>query len=226
MGTPSKRRRTDGRPSLALLPDAVCEDAFRHMSAEDLARLSQASPFLHFAATTAAHSLCADRHGIFASAPLAQLRALEYVPDKQTIRFREAGAVRVERGAVFERTFVGGLKRLVTLAQTPACGDAWWTETQLRKGRYSLVLNGWSNPSHGILDLYLDNVRTTPPEGFDFYGSHTTDEAYEVFIDVPWSGVHRLRGIVQRCNADPQRPKRFWMCLRKLKFVRIGTADE
>ena len=74
--------------------------------------------------------------------------------------------MRVEQGSALCTTLVGSCGDLITLSQVPPhCGDAWSADVALQQGIYELAVLGWLNPSHGVLDLFLDGEALTPNSG-------------------------------------------------------------
>ena len=116
---------------------------------------------------------------------------------------------------------VGSLAHLVTEAQNPpACGDEWSLDVELKKGTYSLEISGWRNPAHGVLDMFLDGVRVTPTNGFDWCSPRTVEHVYRAAgINVSWTGVHHVLGRCSRSKAEPSRRSRYWMCLSRIRFA-------
>jgi len=106
----------------------------------------------------------------------------------------------------------------------PACGDCWNLVFELQRGVYKLVISGWQNPHHGILDITLDNVPLTAPEGLDWYfdGETMLHTFPAIEFRVAATGPHLLQGITERCNPNALGAK-YWMCL---EAVRILPADE
>ena len=136
-----------------------------------------------------------EHHGVITNeCTLADLRALETIPNECTIDCRQKDTRTVERGSAFFTILVGCLENLATEAQDPpACGDEWSVQVELRKGVYALEVESWSNPAHGVLDLFLNGMRVTPVNGFDFYGRRTAKHICRVAgIRVAQTAVHRL----------------------------------
>ena len=94
-----------------------------------------------------------EQHGVITNeCSLAGLRALETIPNECTIDCRQKDTRTVERGSGLCTILVGSLENLATSAQdSPAFGDAWSVQVELRKGVYALEVESWSNPAHGVI---------------------------------------------------------------------------
>ncbi len=102
------------------------------------------------------------------------------------------------------------------LAQLPpAAGDSWSVDLPLRRGLHRLTLDGWENPAHGILHLWVDGRRVA---GIDWCGVRTRERSHSITVGVPWTGVHQLTARCERSSADADRPTRHWICLKRLRM--------
>ena len=195
------------------------------LSASELASLGATSRTMRHAAADFTRTAMVAQHGLIVSGgTLPDLRTLETMPARCSIDLRRRGGRRVVRGSPIRSTCVGGYDAILTQAQLPpAQGDAWEHGVPLRKGMYTMIISGWCNPSHGLLDLWLCGFRITPPDGLDWCGERTTKQKCRApGIRIPWTGIHRLLARVDRSNADPLRDNGFWMCLRHISFRREG----
>ncbi len=78
------------------------------------------------------------------------------------------------------------------------------------------------NPSHGILDLWLDGVGIAMD--LDWCDEVCTSrQTCRAPVVIPWTGTHRLLARVDRTSADPSRRNGFWMCLHRISFRREGS---
>jgi hypothetical protein len=103
-------------------------------------------------------------------------------------------------------------------------GDSWRLPVPLRRGKYRLVVSGWRNPHHGILDLTLNKKALSPSEGLDWYAEASTSlyTFPAIHFDVEATGTHILRGETCRCHEHALGAK-YWMCLES---IRISPVDE
>ncbi len=211
-----------GRDPLSL--PAFAQHGAELLTARELAQLSMASTRHRRAATDLARLVMERQHGlcILDGGALANLHALERLPDQLTTDLRRRDARRVvERGSPLCTCYVGGRKDLKTRAQEPpAQGDAWAVDVCLRRGRYLLALDGWTNPAHGIVDLFWDGLRVG--RGFDWCGEETAERRHTAELFVRWTGAHRLLGQCCRSNAARDRATRFWVCLASIQLKRMG----
>ena len=123
---------------------------------------------------------------------------------------RKQGTRRVLRGSPLCTTYVGSYRDKATLAQIPPTpGDAWSIDCSLRRGAYLMTLEGWGNPAHGILDLFLDGRRIGSVDWFDNY---TRECSRSIDFGVRWTGLHPILGRCSQTNADADRPTRRWVC--------------
>ena len=144
-------------------------------------------------------------------ASLAEMHGLDSVQEAQSFDMRKQGTRRVLRGSPLCTTYVGSYRDKITLAQIPpASGDAWSIDCSLRRGAYLMTLEGWGNPAHGILDLFLDGRRIGTVDWFDDY---TRERSRAIDFDARWTGLHQLVGRRSQTNADVDGPKRHWICL-------------
>ena len=135
---------------------------------------------------------------------------------------RKQGTRRVLRGSPLCTTYVGSYKDKITLAQIPpASGDAWSIDFNLRRGAYLMTLDGWCNPAHGILDLFLDGRCIGAVDWFDDY---IRERSRSIDFDVRWTGLHQLVWIRSSSNADEDRPTRHWICLSGVRLHRIARS--
>jgi hypothetical protein len=148
---------------------------------------------------------------------------MERIPDETTIDLREHGCRVARRGSPLSTTCVGSHKKMVTLAQLPpAEGDTWSINSSLRRGLFQLTLDGWENPVHGILDLWLDGKRLCE---IDWRAKRTRERSHRIDVSVRWTGVHQLVGRCERSNADADRPTRHWVCLKRVRMLRLGPLS-
>ena len=106
----------------------------------------------------------------------------------------------VLRGSPLCTTKVGSYRDKIMLAQIPpASGDAWSIDCSLRCGAYLMTLEGWGNPAHGILDLFLDGRRIG---SVDWFNDYTTVRSRSIDFAVRWTGLHQLVGRCSETNAD------------------------
>ena len=135
---------------------------------------------------------------------------------------RKQGTRRVLRGSPLCTTYVGSYMDRVTLAQIPpAPGDSWLMDFNLRRGAYLMTLEGWGNPAHGILDLFLDGRRIG---SVDWFNDYTTVRSRSIDFAVRWTGLHQLVGRCSETNADEDRPTRHWICLSGVRLRRIAET--
>ena len=196
-----------------LLRACVYQPVATMLSVQDLAHLCAATPHLRLVAADLVRAAMEAQHGlIIPNAQLDDLRALEDVPERCTIDCHMPGARRVRRGSPLSRTFVGSNRRITTEAQSPpACGDAWSVRVELKKGTYSLEMDGWQNPSHGLLTVFCDGVLVGT---FDWSGSRTRRLTHTAILNVRWTGSHQILAATTGSNAELCRQRRYWMCLR------------
>ena len=84
-----------------------------------------------------------------------------------------------------------------------------------------MILEGWGNPAHGILDLFLDGRRIGSTDWFDDY---TRERSRSIVVDVRWTGPHQLVGKCNGSNADEDRLTRHWICLSDVRLQRIADT--
>jgi len=108
----------------------------------------------------------------------------------------------------------------------PVRGDCWQLLLPLRRGRYQLIVSGWCNPHHGILDITLDNKAVSPEEGLDWYSdTATVSHTYRnMLLEVESTGTHILRGATNRCNSSALGAK-YWICLESLRILPVGEVE-
>jgi hypothetical protein len=196
------------------------------LPARDLARVCATSSqhrghsaALAQAALDAQHGLALRRR----NATLAEIHSLDSVPDTMTIDVRDPASRTVRRGNPLSTTFVGSHEDKVTLAQLPPTeGDTWSVDLTLRCGMYLLALDGWENPAHGILHLWLDGRLAGE---IDWRCKRTREHSHSLTVGVPWTGVHQLTARCERSSADADRPTRHWICLKSLRLRRLGPMS-
>ena len=175
--------------------------------------------------------MAARTHHGTASSALAELRALEQIPDRMSIDLRRRSSSTCGRRVLFGNPLgeicVGGWDAVLTQSHyPPARGDAWEVDVPLQRGAYAVKICGWSNPSHGVLDLWLDDVCISPL-GLDWCGERTAKQTCRASgIRIPSTGAHKLLARVDRSNANPLRENGFWMCLRRISFTRESGIGE
>ena len=147
------------------------------LPAVDLARFSSTSTRFYSQNASLAFASIRAQHGLMIpDASLAE-KALRAEQD-----MRKQGTRRVLRGSPLCTTYVGSYRNKITLAQIPpASGDAWSIDCSLRRGAYLMTLEGWGNPAHGILDLFLDGRRIGSVDWFDDY---TRERSRSIDLDV------------------------------------------
>ena len=128
------------------------------LPAVELARICSVSTRFYRHAAALARAAIRAQHGLVVpDASLAEMHALDSVQEAQSFDMREQGTRRVLRGSPLCTTYVGSYRDKATLAQIPpASGDAWSIDCPLRRGAYLMTLDGWENPAHGALDIFLD----------------------------------------------------------------------
>jgi len=122
----------------------------------------------------------------------------------------------------------GGQTGYRTVAACPPVrGDCWKLLLPLRRGRYQLIVSGWRNPHHGILDITLDNKAVSPEEGLDWYSETATNSHTfrNMLLEVTTTGTHILRGETKRCNSSALGAK-YWICLESLRILPIGEVEK
>ena len=131
------------------------------LPAVELARICSVSARFYRHAATLAFASVRAQHGLMIpDASLAEMHGLDSVQEAQRFDMRKQETRRGLRGSPLCTTYVGSYRDKITLAQIPpASGDAWSIDCSLRRGAYLMTLEGWGNPAHGILDLFLDGRR-------------------------------------------------------------------
>lgn len=202
------------------LRSGVSQPLAAMLSVQDLARLCATCPQLRHAAQDLAHAAMQAQHGLsVVRCTLGDLRVLEDTPLGCEIDFSQPRTRQVRQGNALSEVCVGSSPWLVAQAQCPPkCGDAWSARVELKRGRYSLELHGWQNPSHGVLSLFLDGL---PLGDFDWSGPCTRRCAHVVELHVRWTGAHHILARTNRSNAALCRRRRHWICLRHLS-IRAG----
>lgn len=121
----------------------------------------------------------------------------------------------------------GGQTGYRTVAACPPVrGDCWKLLLPLRRGRYQLIVSGWRNPHHGILDITLDDKAVSPEEGLDWYSDTATSPHTfrNMLLEVKSTGTHILRGETSRCNSSALGAK-YWICLESLRILPAGEVE-
>ena len=169
------------------------------LTAASLARLCMASVNLRHAAAGLVRGAARQQHGLKledGDLSVQRLRVLEATPRRCALDLRRHLCT-VEAGSSFERVAVGGIDHAEFRTRSqmpPAAGDTWSCKLALQTGDYALVAQGWRNPSHAILDLFLSGVRITPAEGLDWCGPRTQKQTHHVRrVRVQYTGEHTLR---------------------------------
>ena len=208
-----------------LLQTFFMEFAAQLLPARDLARVCALSSQHRGHAAALANAALDAQHGLALreNATLADMHIFDGVPDAASIDLREYGTRRVRKGNPLSTTYVGSYKDKVTLAQLPpAAGDTWSIDLTLRCGVYQLALDGWANPAHGILHLWL-NGRLVGE--MNWLHKRTRERCHSVTVVVPWTGAHQLTARCERSSADMDRPTRHWVCLKRLRMQRLGPLS-
>lgn len=213
----SRPRRISSAGDAFFLRTEVSLTLATMLSAQNLACLCAASTRLRRAAQDLVRAAMEEQHGfVVAGCGLGDLRVLEDAPRACEIDCRRQGSRAVRRGNALCEIFVGSFMHLATQAQSPpARGDAWSVRIELKRGRYSLKLDGWRNPSHGVLSLFLNGL---PVGNFDWSGTRTKRCVHAIELHVHWTGVHEIIASTDRSNAARCRRRRYWMCLRRLSI--------
>ena len=153
---------------------------------------------------------------------MAEMHTMDCMPETLNFDLREERWRRVLSGNPLCTTYVGSYKNKVTLAQIPpAPGDSWLMDFNLRRGAYQVSLEGWENPAHGILDLFLGGRRFGR---IDWFNDHTRGCCRSITVGVRWTGVHHLVEMCSHSNADEDRPTRHWICLSGVHLRRIAHS--
>ena len=193
------------------------------LPAVELARICSVSTRFYRHAATLAFASVRAQHGLMIpDASLAEMHALDSVQEAQSFDMRKQGTRRVLRGSPLCTTYVGSYRDKVTLAQIPpAPGDMWSIDCPLRRGAYLLTLDGWENPAHGVLDIFLDGRCIAR---IDWFNDYTTERSRSIDFAVRWTGLHQLVGRCSETNADEDRPTRHWVCLSGVRVRRIAET--
>ena len=193
------------------------------LPAVELARICSVSTRFYRHAATLAFASVRAQHGLMIpDASLAEMHALDSVQEAQSFDMRKQGTRRVLRGSPLCTTYVGSYKNTVTLAQIPpAPGDVWCIDCPLRRGAYLMTLDGWENPAHGVLDIFLDGRCLAR---IDWFNDYTTERSRSIHFAVRWTGLHQLVGRCSQSNADEDRPTRHWICLSGVRLCRIAET--
>ena len=140
------------------------------LAARDLTRLTSTCGVLGSIRRDFACAVMQAQHGYMQKegscfATLTLLKTLENIPDSCAIR---------------------GLESLK---------NAWMLRISLRRGRYYLLVFGWAHRSHGILDLFFNNVRITPATGCNWNNQRAQLCFYRLLnIIIETSGPQCLMG--------------------------------
>ena len=191
------------------------------LPAVELARICSVSTRFYRHAATLAFASVRAQHGLMIpDASLAEMHALDSVQEAQSFDMRKQGTRRVLRGSPLCTTYVGSYMDRVTLAQIPpAPGDVWCIDCPLRRGAYLMTLDGWENPAHGVLDIFLDGRCIAR---IDWFNDYTTERSRSIDFAVRWTGLHQVVGRCSQTNADAGRPTRHWICLSGVRLRRIA----
>ena len=194
------------------------------LPAVELARICSVSTRFYRHAATLAFASVRAQHGLMIpDASLAEMHALDSVQEAQSFDMRKQGTRRVLRGSPLCTTYVGSYRDKVTLAQIPpAPGDMWSIACPLRRGAYLMTLDGWENPAHGVLDIFLDGRCIAR---IDWFNDYTTERSRSIDFAVRWTGLHQVVGRYSQTNADAGRPTRHWICLRGVRLRRIAGTE-
>ena len=89
----------------------------------------------------------------------------------------------------------------------------------LRRGRYYLLVFGWAHKTHGILDLFFNNVRITPARGCSWNSPRAQLWFYRFLnIRIEISGLQCIMGETRPSAAETdENIRRF--CLTRICFV-------
>ena len=193
------------------------------LPAVELARICSVSTRFYRHAATLAFASVRAQHGLMIpDASLAEMHALDSVQEAQSFDMRKQGTRRVLRGSPLCTTYVGSYRGWVTLAQIPpAPGDVWCIDCPLRRGAYLMTLDGWENPAHGVLDIFLDGRCIAR---IDWFNDYTTERSRSIDFAVRWTGLHQLVARCSQTNADADRPTRHWICLSGVRLRRIAET--
>ena len=82
-----------------------------------------------------------------------------------------------------------------------------------------MILDGWENPTHGVLDIFLDGRCIAR---IDWFNDYTKERSRSIDFAVRWTGLHQLVGRCSQSNADEDRPTRHWICLSGVCLRRIA----
>ena len=207
-----------------LLAPAFVDHAADMLGALEMAALAMTARSHLRASGDFVGAALARRHGLrVAHGTVADLHALDSMPDELSVDLRAAGAREVVQGSPLRSVRVGGRSSQKTLAQVPpAQGDRWCLDVWLQRGRYALSIDAWENPAHGFLDISLDG---RPAAAFDFCGPRTVRCSHRSDVSVRWTGPHRLVGSCDRTSAGLDRATRHWICLRRLRLHRVAPVE-
>ena len=192
------------------------------LPAVDLARFSSASTRFYNQAAALARAAIRAQHGlmILDGGTMAEMHTMDCMPETLNFDLREERWRRVLSGNPLCTTYVGSYKNTVTLAQIPpAPGDVWCIDCPLRRGAYLMTLDGWENPAHGVLDIFLDGRCIAR---IDWFNDYTTERSRSIDFAVRWTGLHQVVGRCSQTNADAGRPTRHWICLSGVRLRRIA----
>jgi len=177
--------------------------------------------------------LAMAQHGVHPAeiSCLRDLCCLEEAPCSSSIHFAaskfvSASGVRVLSGTHLEYPiYVGGDPKMVTTAMNPPqTGDAFEVPMKLRRGCYRVVISGWRNPYHGVLDVFLDGQPISSPQGLDWGGGVTMPHSFTIpdNVEVGRTGLHTWRFETSRTKA--LRGNGYWICLDRLWVEPVASA--
>jgi len=158
--------------------------------------------------------------------PSAAEEGLPYI-DFTDSTFQALPQVRVTCGAKWSHPiFVGSKAGVTTTAMSPpAQGDAFEIRTALDEGQYLVIVSGWRNPHHGVLDLSFDGKRLSPEGGLDWYGvgSAMRHTYPPMALEVGSAGQHTWRFETRRKNRMAHN---YWMCLESLRVEKLSKGTQ
>lgn len=227
-----------GRAAACFIGEVPVDVLAKHvavlLTARELATLCMARPSWWQAVAQLIRELAAAQHGVHPVeiSCLRDLRCLEEAPRSSSIhfaapKFASASGVRLLSGSHLEYPiYVGGDPKMVTTAMNPpAAGDTFEVPMKLRRGRYRIVISGWRNPYHGVLDIFLDGRPISSPQGLDWGGAATMPHSFAIpeDVEVERTGLHFWRFETSRTHAV--RGNGFWICLDRLWVEPVAGAE-
>ena len=96
-------------------------------------------------------------------------------------------------------------------------GDSFMHPFTLASGDYNFGVLGLFNNAHGMLDWYLDDVEIVSAQDW-YFGSIVQNRIFVNAVNVPTSGAHILKGVVNGKNASSFA---YLIALTKYWFERI-----